>query len=306
MSAVLSFPLDSPVREQPLAGALLQARFQPPTDFISIRGVRLPRAELVDRSLFAPDQRERLHQKLLAASPFPHLVLENIFHPTLLELVAEEFDMLPSDDWADIKTEYESTRRSVLGVALGPASQLYFDIIHSGWFIDWLSSLSGVDYLLPDPKLFGGGLHESRTGATFAVHRDFNRHRHLGLKNEMAFITYLNKGWDPAWGSGLELWDKKQDRCVITVQPEFGRTILLPRGPASYHGHTMPLQAPDGRPRRSVAAYYYTSPLAGKQHGDESASVFMKTRRVDRAKALARMLTPPVVWLLARKVGGRV
>jgi hypothetical protein len=31
----------------------------------------------------------------------------------------------------------------------------------------------------------------------------------------------------------------------------------------------------------------------------------MKTRRVDRAKALARMLTPPVVWLLARKVSGR-
>jgi hypothetical protein len=213
--------------------------------------------------------------------------------------------MLPGGGWADIKTEYESTRRSVLGVALGPASQLYFDIIHSGWFIDWLSSLSGVDYLLPDPKLFGGGLHESRTGATFAVHRDFNRHRHLGLKNEMVFITYLNKGWDPAWGSGLELWDKKQDRCVTTVQPEFGRTILLPHGPASYHGHTKPLQAPDGRPRRSVAAYYYTSPLAGKQHGDESASVFMKTHRVDRVKALARMLTPPVVWLLARKVSGR-
>jgi hypothetical protein len=305
MSAVLSFPLDSPVLEQPLADALLKARFQPPPDFISIRGVRLPCAELVDRSLFAPEQRERLHQKLLAASPFPHLVLENIFHPTLLELVAEEFDMLPGGGWADIKTEYESTRRSVLGVALGPASQLYFDIIHSGWFIDWLSSLSGVDYLLPDPKLFGGGLHESRTGATFAVHRDFNRHRHLGLKNEMVFITYLNKGWDPAWGSGLELWDKKQDRCVTTVQPEFGRTILLPHGPASYHGHTKPLQAPDGRPRRSVAAYYYTSPLAGKQHGDESASVFMKTHRVDRVKALARMLTPPVVWLLARKVSGR-
>jgi hypothetical protein len=305
MSAVLSFPLDSPVLEQPLAAVSLEARFPPAADFIGIRGVRLPRAELVDRSLFAPAQRERLHQKLLAASPFPHLVLENIFHPALLELVAEEFDMLSDDGWADIKTQYESTRRSVLGAALGPASQLYFDIINSGWFIDWLSSLSGVDYLLPDPKLFGGGLHESRTGATFAVHRDFNRHRHLGLKNEMVFITYLNKGWDPAWGSGLELWDKKQDRCVTTVQPEFGRTILLPHGPTSYHGHTKPLQAPDGRPRRSVAAYYYTSPLAGKQHGDESASVFMKTRRVDRAKALARMLTPPAVWLLARKLSGR-
>jgi hypothetical protein len=304
MSAVLSLPLDSPVLEQPLPRAVPDALFQPPADFVSIRGVRLPRAELVDRSFFSAAQREQLRDRLMAAAPFPHLVLENLFHPALLELVQEEFEAQP-DNWTEVKSRYESTRRSVLGPTLGPATQLYFDIIHSGWFIDWLSSLTGVPYLLPDPKLFGGGLHESRTGATFAVHRDFNRHRHLGLKNEMVFITYLNKGWDPEWGSGLELWDKKHNRCVTTVQPEFGRTILLPHGPASYHGHTKPLQAPDGRPRRSVAAYYYTSPLAGKQHGDESASVFMKTHRVDRIKTIARMITPPALWMLARKVTGR-
>ena len=170
MSAVLSFPLDTPVLEQPLAGASPEALFQPPTDFVSIRGVRLPRAELVDRSLFTPEARERLHRQLVAGSPFPHLVLENIFHPALLELVAEEFDALPGNGWADVKSRYESTRRSVLGVALGPASQLYFDILHSGWFIDWLSSISGVDYLLSDPKLFGGGLHESRTGEIGRAH----------------------------------------------------------------------------------------------------------------------------------------
>ncbi|HJS03742.1 MAG TPA: 2OG-Fe(II) oxygenase [Variovorax sp.] len=305
MSAVLSLPLDPPVLEQPLPAAEQDPRFHPPGDFVSIRGVHLPRAELVDRALFSPDQRDRLRNTLMAASPFPHLVLENLFNPALLDLVAEEFDAQPVNCWAEVKSRYESTRRSVLGPTLGPATQLYFDIVHSGWFIDWLSSLTGVPYLLPDPKLFGGGLHESRTGATFAVHRDFNRHRHLGLKNEMVFITYLNKGWNPDWGSGLELWDKKHDRCVTTVQPEFGRTILLPHGPISYHGHTKPLQAPDDRPRRSVAAYYYSSPLAGKQHGDESASVFMKMHSMDRAKAVARMITPPVIWLLARKVTGR-
>jgi hypothetical protein len=305
MSALLSVPIESPVHEQPWAAVSPDVRFPPPTDFISIRGVRLPRGELVDPGLFAPGQRERLRDQLVSTTPFPHLVLENIFHPALLELVAEEFDMLPATFWAEVKTHYESTRRSPLGARLGPAAQLYFDIVNSGWFTEWLSSITGVPYLLPDPKLCGGGLHESRTGATFAVHRDFNRHRHLGLRNEMVLITYLNKGWDPEWGSGLELWDKQRGRCVTTVQPEFGRTILLPHGPASYHGHTKPLQAPDGRPRRSVAAYYYTSPLAGKQHGDESASVFMKTHHVDKAKTFARMLTPPVVWLLARKLTGR-
>ena len=302
MSALLSHHVDIPVHAKPIPVVSLAPLLGPREDYLCIRGVRLPLAELVDHTLFSAARRDSLRQQMRDAKPFPHLVLDGIFHPLLLDLVTEEFDLLPRENWADIKSRYELLRRSGFNVQLGPASQLYFDLINSGWFSEWLSSISGVPYLLPDPKLFGGGLHESRTGATFAIHRDFNRHPHLGLKNEMVFITYLNKGWDPAWGSALELWDKNKKRCVSNVQPEFGRTILLPHGPASYHGHTQPLQAPDGRPRRSVAAYYYTSPLAGKQHGVEAGTVFMQKYRVDQVKAIARMLTPPLLWSLARKV----
>lgn len=289
MSALLSFP----------PGASMP---QPDGDFVTIRGTRLSLGDLVQRPLFAAESRARLRQQLLDAKPFPHLVLDGIFNPLLLELVAEEFDAHPGSAWFEVRSKYERFRRSTSVVGLGPATQLYFDIVNSGWFTDWLSSIVEVPYLLPDPKLFGGGLHESQTGATFAVHRDFNRHPILGLKNEMVFITYLNKGWQPEWGSALELWDKKADLCVTTVQPEFGRTILLPHGPASYHGHTQRLEAPDGRPRRSVAAYFYTSPLAGTQHGVEAGTVFMKKHRIDQVKAVVRMLMPPVLWTIGKKV----
>jgi hypothetical protein len=303
MSAVLSFPVDATAQERLTTG--LPEVADASVNTISIRGVRLPIAEIVDRSYFAPERIAQLQQQLNSGVPFPHLVLQNVFNPVLLDLVAEEFDQLPEGYLADVKSRYESTRRSVLGAALGPAAQVYFDTINSGWFTEWLSAVTAIPYLLPDPKLFGGGLHESKNGATFAVHRDFNRHRHLGLKNEMVFITYLNKNWDPEWGSALELWDKKNDRCVTMVQPEFGHSILLPHGPVSYHGHTKPLQAPEGRSRRSVAAYFYTSPLAGKQHGDESASRFMKTTRKDQIQTIARWITPPAVWYFARKITGR-
>ena len=302
MAAVLSFPLDPPVLEQPLAGASPEALFRAPSrphQHPRRAPAASPNSSTAPSS--HPNSASACSDGCWPPRPFPIWCWRTSFTPPCWSWWPKSSTCFPATGWTDIKSQYESTRRSVLGVALGPASQLYFDIINSGWFTDWLSSISGVPYLLPDPKLFGGGLHESRTGATFAVHRDFNRHRHLGLKNEMVFITYLNKGWDPDWGSGLELWDKKEDHCVTTVQPEFGRTILLPHGPASYHGHTKPLQAPDGRPRRSVAAYYYTSPLAGKQHGDESASVFMRTRRIDRSRRCARMLTPPVVWAAGAK-----
>jgi Rps23 Pro-64 3,4-dihydroxylase Tpa1-like proline 4-hydroxylase len=274
-------------------------------DHLCIRGVRLPCAELVDRSFFTPERRERLRQELASALPFPHLVLDGLFHPALLELVAEEFDTQSRPNWAEIKTRYECTQRSVPGVSLQAASQVYFAIVSSGWFTEWLSSITGMPYLLPDPKLVGGGLHESRTGATFSIHLDFNYHRDIGLRNAMVFITYLNKGWQPEWGSALELWDKKADRCVKSIQPEFGRTMIMPHGPASYHGHTRPLKTPDGRPRRSVAAYFYTSPLAGKRRDEETISKFLRPARIDQAKAIARMILPPFILLLGKKIAGR-
>ena len=39
----------------------------------------------------------------------------------------------------------------------------------------------------------------------------------------------------------------------------FGRSILFAHSQTSLHGHPDPVAAPDKRPRRSVAAYYYTS-----------------------------------------------
>lgn len=272
---------------------------------ITIRGVRLQLSDLVNRKLFEPEERQRLREALKAAKPFPHLVVEGIFHPDLLRLVTEEFEVHSQAAWLDVKSRYESFRRSVMGSRLGPASQIYFDIVNSGWFLEWVGSITGVPYLLPDPQLYGGGLHESQTGAAFAIHRDFNRHSTTGLKNEMVFITYLNKGWQPEWGSALELWDKKQKACVTLVQPEFGRSIFMLHGPASFHGHTVPLNAPDGRPRRSVAAYFYTSPEAGKPSRDKLNTVFMNRHPIDRLLAVARVCTPPIIWSAVKKVTGR-
>ena len=302
MSAVASIVVGPSMVEQPLPAEPSRALLD---DYLCIRGVRLRYAELVDRSFFAPEQRARLRQELESAQPFPHLVIEGLFHPRLLELVAEEFDTQPASSWVEITRPYERTRRSVPGVSLQTASQTYFDIVSSGWFNEWLTSITGVPCLLSDPRLVGGGLHESRSGGAFSIHRDFRSHPDTGLRNAMVFITYLNKGWQPEWGSALELWDKKNDRCGKAVQPEFGRTVILPHGPLSYHGHTQPLKTPDERPRRSVAAYFYTSPLAGKRGMDEIATNFLHPARIDQVKTAVRMIKPPFVWAIGRKVMGR-
>jgi hypothetical protein len=274
-------------------------------DSVHIRGVRLLLSQLVAQAYFMPEAIDELRQRLLEAAPFPHLVIQDLFNPSLLELVHEEFDLRTSDGWKEGRSVHESTSRSAPGAALGPASQIYFDLVNSGWFTHWLSAVSGKPYLLGDPQRFGGGLHESRQGDSFAIHRDSNYHPHVGLKNELMMTTYLNPGWQAAWGGVLELWDAKNGKCKAKVLPEFGHTLLMPHGPSSYHGHPGALCPPEGVIQRSVASYYYTSPKAGQQDADEAVSIFMHPRKTDRIKKALRFLTPPLMWKVMKNLKRR-
>jgi hypothetical protein len=266
-------------------------------DCVSIRQVRLKLADLVDRSQLAPARLADWRARFLAAEPFPHLVIDGLFDAGLLELVKGEFDALGEAKWRNSRVdELEHTFRSLPGQSLGAASDLYFSLINSGWFLDVLTTITGVDDLIADTKLQDGGFHESRTGGVFAIHTDFEKHTYTRLDNELVLITYLNKDWDPAYGGALELWSAATQRSVREVQPVFGRTLLMRHGPTSLHGHPSPMRLPAGVTRRSVAAYYYTNRHPNTAFDSGRGSTFLYPGWGRTLKNGARELTPPILW----------
>jgi hypothetical protein len=267
-----------------------------PDDAVIIRGVRLPWQRLVNPCLFDAGYRESLRQQLRSGAPFEHVVVDDWFDAQLLRLVREEFDLFPFRDERELNRRYESTLRSPRYPVLGPASQTYFGLVNSGWFVALLSSITQVDELIADASLQNGGLHESRHGGRFGVHRDFERNACTGLKTEMVLITYLDEGWSPEWNGALELWDATRSQCVSKVEPRLGRTILMRNSEISYHGHPQPLNMPAGQVRRSLAAYYYTNTPASDPHRTRTESLYLFVARSDRLKRALRQLTPPVVW----------
>ncbi|SEL09974.1 2OG-Fe(II) oxygenase superfamily protein [Pseudoxanthomonas sp. GM95] len=273
---------------------------------IVIRGRQLELDGLVDCKIRDPAYRKRLQQDFEHAFPFPHLRLDTLFDPVLLQLVREEFDLYPARGWRSFSNAQEQTYRSLPGHRFGPASRLYFDVVNSSEFVEFLSEISGIKHLIVDCTLFGGGLHESRNGGKFGMHRDFDLHAETGLANEMVFLTYLNPDWDPAWGGALELWDTKAERSVVHIQPELGTCLLMKNQADSYHGHPEPMRLPEGIKRRSLASYYYTNPCEQEYRAKARTTVFLSKSRSalmrDGSLRLARRWSPPVVWDFARRV----
>jgi hypothetical protein len=274
-------------------------------DHVCIRGRRLNLNELVNPRLHEADHLTGLTTRVQAAAPFPHLTVDAWFNPALLELVLEEFESEGAPAFKAVTGRHESTQRAIPGSNMGPASQLYFGIVNSGWFVRILSQLTGVEDLLVDTQLYGGGLHETRPGGRFGVHRDFDRHLRTGLTNEMVLITYLNKDWKPEWGGALELWDKTATQRVAAVEPEFGRTILMCHGQNSFHGHPHPLQPPEGVKRRSLASYYYSNRYAAIDRKARRTSLFMFETNSDLLRRVGKAVTPPVLWDVIAKLSRR-
>jgi hypothetical protein len=273
------------------------------SDFVCVRGERVALDALLDKRLSDTAHIATLRESFRSARPFEHLVVDDWFSPKLLQLAESEFEAFPSDSWRGINSKYETTFRSKPGSALGPAATAYFNLVNSARFVSLLSQITGIEDIVTDPYLYGGGLHESRNGGSFGIHRDFDRHVRTGLQNEMVLLTYLNPTFSADWNGDLELWDAQKRECVAAVSPLFGRSILLRHSLVSFHGHPRPLAMPDGVVRRSMATYYYTNPQAREWREKRVSSVFMFSDRADTLREVGKRWTPPILWdLLARLV----
>jgi hypothetical protein len=129
-----------------------------------------------------------------------------------------------------------------------------------------LERVSGIEGLVPDPYLEGGGLHCSGPGGVLAPHTDFHLYRRLRLYRRLNLLLYLNEGWEQDWGGCLELYSPSSAGPDRVIVPRWGTCVVFRTDDRSPHGFSRPIVGDHWR--RSVALYYYTSVEAESYSGD--------------------------------------
>ena len=134
-----------------------------------------------------------------SAGPFPHGVFSGLFDSDLLHAAAAEFPDPDRMAWAyDNQREVKSAEHR--WDRFGPTTRTLVAELQSGPFIGALEELTGIQGLIADPGLAGGGQHQIRTGGFLKVHADFPVHQRLALNRRINVLLYLNDDWDPGWG----------------------------------------------------------------------------------------------------------
>jgi hypothetical protein len=214
-----------------------------------------------------------------SADPFPHIVLDDVFEPELLKQVLAEFDAMDRGRWHSSDKALERKWATEDIQHFGPTTRSFINQLNGGLFLNFLEKLTGIDGLISDPHLRGGGLHEIRREGALGVHADFNLYPRLNIWRRLNFLLYLNENWDPAWGGELELWDRTGKQRVRSIAPVFNRVVIFDTSNCSYHGHPHPLMCPPDRSRKSIALYYYT---AVKPEGeiDPHTTLFLESEKL--------------------------
>src|SRR5882762_2183645 len=247
---------------------------QMPTDFTMESFLPLQRMQ---------DVMKTAHSDYANAKPYPHVVLDNFFD--------QKFD-----------TDAEIKLASSAEASFGPATRLFLYHLNSITFLEFLSRVTGIKNLIPDPGFEGGGLHQIVPGGKLGVHADFNKHRDFGLDRRLNLLLYLNKDWREEYGGHLQLWDRDVTRCEAKVLPIFNRMMVFGTTDFTFHGHPDPLQCPEGMTRKSLALYYFSNGRPAEGITGEHSTLFQARVKNEfrpslgrRMRKIANDFIPPIV-----------
>jgi hypothetical protein len=228
------------------------------------------------------------------AQPFPHLILDNLFPGEILDSILAEFPPASSEKWVNERGPLMIKSNLRSAVDLEEHGYAFASILHSAAFLYFLTEITGIKALLPDPYLGGAGYHVMHEGGKFEVHADRNTDFHCGLQRRLAMLVYLNKDWEPTLGGQLEFWNMDGTRCEKVIEPVFNRTVIFEIHDRNFHA-VRPVASGSGAVRRSFAAYFYTVDRRVVPHN----SIYAPSIYRDRDKVthrVARATLPPFIW----------
>lgn len=197
------------------------------------------------------------------ADPFPHGVFDHAFDDEVFVRAAAEFPARDAPLWNRYLQVNQAKYASTEVERWGPTLQAVAGSLLSEEFVTALGRLTGIDGLLADASMDGGGLHQTLRGGHLNIHCDFTtHHRNPTWRRRVNILLYLNGEWSPGWGGDLEMWDRDVTTMVRAVQPVGNRLLVFTTSSESYHGHPDPLRCPPDMARRSLALYYFTDEVA--------------------------------------------
>lgn len=226
--------------------------------------------------MIQPFDREALRGQFQEASPFPSIAIDGFLDPQFAREVAVSYPTYGEARGRghEFNAVNEKKKVQITDAATFPKAVARLnELLCSPSFVEDLEYITGIDNLLYDPELIGGGMHITGPRGRLDVHVDFNYVEERKLHRRINILIYLNEGWRDEWGGTVELWDQEVRTCAHSFKPVLNRCVFFATSDISFHG-VEPVTCPPETQRISFAAYYYTREAPAEWDGTVHSTVF--------------------------------
>jgi Rps23 Pro-64 3,4-dihydroxylase Tpa1-like proline 4-hydroxylase len=233
-------------------------------------------SELTSSRILRDIDIDQLASEFQSQKPFPSICIDNFLNIDFANDVADSYPsyleaqkMGRGFHAVNERGKYQITDASVFP---GPIKQLHATLA-SDEFLGMMSKMAGIDGLVADQELVGGGIHQTGPRGHLDVHVDFNYIVERKLHRRLNILLFFNRDWQDEWGGQLELWDKDVKVCHHKFSPIFNRCCVFQTSEISFHGVSA-VKCPEDVARRSFAAYYYTPETDERMMKNVHSTVF--------------------------------
>jgi Rps23 Pro-64 3,4-dihydroxylase Tpa1-like proline 4-hydroxylase len=196
------------------------------------------------------------------ATPFRHVVIDDFLDESICAAMIREF---PPFDTDAATNEFGRVGQKAVQEDVRSLGGVFREVdrfIRKPEFLTAIGRITGIKGLLYDPRYYGGGTHENRSGQSLDPHVDFNYHPIEDWHRRLNLIVYLNDDWSSEWGGSIDLHsDPWSDTDIVeSVSPQRNRCVIFETNEHSWHGFRRIEPDPSGsaRSRRSFAIYLYS------------------------------------------------
>lgn len=216
---------------------------------------------------------QNLNNEFVGTPPFPMIVLDNFLPSDFAFKMAEECETIPDQYWTTF-TRNGSYMKECKLLQHAPVAYEFVNSMHNALGMEWITKLTNISDLIPDPYLTGAGYSRSFTGDSLKLHTDFNWNEQIKVHRMLSFIIYLNPNWKEEWGGHLQFTDFNKEKVIQNVVPVFNRAIIWRYHKRGFHGYPDPLTCPEGMSRNTFRLFYYYSDAKHKEYDRPHRSLY--------------------------------
>ena len=199
-----------------------------------------------------------LNDTFVGTPPYPMITLDNFLPLETVKALETECNSIPEQHWTKF-TRRGSHMLECNNLEVAPVAFDFVNQMNSQLGMKWLTNVTGITDLIPDPYLVGGGYSRSFTGDSLKIHTDFNWNDKIKMHRMLSVIVYLNSDWKEEYGGSLQFKDFDNNKVVQSVPPLYNRAILWRYHKKGFHGYPDPIQCPVGMSRNTFRLFYYVS-----------------------------------------------